>query len=196
MSPEEFQEVALDHALWQRGEGGSRADLAGANLAGADLRGVNVRGADLAGAKLTGAHLSSADLGGANLTGVDLTGADLECAVLIGANLTAATLTGADLSYASLDIADLRHTTLWGTRGNMFEIKSLQFERWPITYTSDRMQIGCMNHSISTWREFSDEEINTMAPDALGWWRKWKEPLLKIIELSPATPTGHEVGAP
>lgn len=42
----DFAQIFADHAAWQRGEGGKRA-----NLSGADLRGANLRGADLSGAQ-------------------------------------------------------------------------------------------------------------------------------------------------
>ena len=77
----------------------------------------------------------------------------------------------------------------------MKEIKFLQLDKWPIAYTADRLQIGCKNHSIEEWRGFGDEAIAEMDDEALDWWRKWKDIILKIIEVSPATPTGHEVGS-
>ena len=121
----------------------------------------------------------------ANLAGADLT----------HANLTHANLAGADLTHANLDDAnlagaDLAHANLLHTIGNMRQIKSVFLETWPITYTSDVLQIGCQNHPISKWWDFADNRIACMDSEALGWWRKWKEPLKQIIELSPAKPTG------
>jgi len=54
------------------GNGGARANLAGANLVRADLA-----GACLAGANLVRAELAGADLAGANLVRAELAGADL-----------------------------------------------------------------------------------------------------------------------
>ena len=56
----------------------TRANLAGAYLAGADLTGANLAGAYLAGADLTGANLTGAYLARAYLTGANLTGANLD----------------------------------------------------------------------------------------------------------------------
>ena len=132
-----------------------------------------------------GANLEDANLRGANLWGANLWGA-----ILRGANLWGAILRGANLRGANLEGANLR-----GVIGNMKEIKFLQLDKWPIAYTADRLQIGCKNHSIEEWRGFGDEAIAEMDDEALDWWRKWKDIILKIIEVSPATPTGHEVGS-
>ena len=126
---------------------------------GADLYDADLRGVNLLGANLRGANLRGADLHGADLYGADLHGADLY---------------GADLHDAS---------------GNMREIKSLQVEVWQVAYTADRLQIGCQNHAIRTWWDFSDNEIANMSGAALAWWCKWKPILQQIIKASPALPT-------
>jgi hypothetical protein len=74
--------ILAEHRKWLRGEGGSRADLSGAELSRADLSGANLSGAELSraylsGANLSGAYLSGADLSGANLSGAYLSGANL-----------------------------------------------------------------------------------------------------------------------
>ena len=154
------------------------ADLSGVNLWGMNLRGANLRCANLEGANLEGANLEGANLWGANLEGANLWGANLE-----GANLRNANLLGAHLLGAHLQ----------GVIGNMKEIKSMQLYGWPIAYTFDRLQIGCKKHSIEEWRGFGDEAIAKMDDEALDWWHKWKNVIFKIIEMSPATPTGYEV---
>ena len=136
------------------------ADLSGANLWCADLRGANLRGANL-----RYANLSGADLRGANLS---------------DANLSGANLSGADLRYADLS----------GAKGNMRHIKSIQIIKYSITYTSEVIQIGCQQHTIKEWANFSDAEIRAMdGKSALEWWSKWKGWLFKTIEMSPAEPT-------
>ena len=89
----DLKKILDEHLLWLNGEGGSRADLRGANL----------RDADLSCANLSCANLSNANLFGANLRGANLRGADLSFANLRGANLRDADLRGADLSCASMD---------------------------------------------------------------------------------------------
>ncbi|TLX52786.1 hypothetical protein DN824_22010, partial [Stutzerimonas nosocomialis] len=80
--------------------------------------------------------------------------------------------------------------SLWGASGNCSEIKAIQCDLWPVTYTAERMQIGCQFHALAEWWAFSDEEIAQMDSRALGWWRVWKPILQNIIEVSPAVPGG------
>jgi uncharacterized protein YjbI with pentapeptide repeats len=141
------------------------------NLSDADLREANLREANL-----READLREADLSYANLRCADLRCADLRCADLRDADLRDADLRDANLNYANLI----------GTIGNSKEIKSLQLDAWLITYTRDVLAIGYQQHTISEWREFTDEEIEKMDSAALEWWRKWKEIIFKIIEMSPA----------
>ena len=90
MDANKLKEILDKHLKWLLGEnGGSWANLFGADLSGADLSGAALFGADL-----SGADLSGADLSGANLSGADLSGANLS-----GANLSGADLSGADLSW-------------------------------------------------------------------------------------------------
>ena len=128
--------------------------------ANADLAGANLAGADLAHAYLAGAKLAGADLAGANLAGANLAGANLAGAYLNG-------ITG---------LND------W--------IKCIQIEDWPISYTSEIMQIGCQRHPLDAWRNFSDAEIRAMdGRKALAFWTKWKEWIFQTIEMAPAKPT-------
>ena len=130
----------------------------------------------------------------ANLLNANLWGADLRNANLWGANLWGADLRGANLRNANLLNANLRGANLRGARGNNQEIKSLHiFNKYNITYTFDRLQIGCENHGISEWWEFDDKRILEMDGDeALKFWRKNKELIKQIIEHSPAVVTGKE----
>ena len=84
-APFDLPKILADHKAWLRDEGGSRANLSGANLFRADLAGANLPAANLA-----GANLPAADLSGANLSGADLSGANLFRANLAGADLARA----------------------------------------------------------------------------------------------------------
>ena len=118
----DLKKILDEHLLWLNGEGGSRADLRGANLSdanlsNADLRGANLsdadlRNADLFGANLRDANLSDADLRGANLSDANLSNADLRGANLSDADLRNADLFGANLRDANLSDADLRGANL------------------------------------------------------------------------------------
>ena len=161
----------------------NNADLRDADLRYADLRYADLGGADLGGANLRDANLRYADLGVADLGGADLRGADLRGADLWGADLWGADLRGANLGGANL----------WGVYGINNYVKCLQVNTYPITYTSDRLQIGCENHGIDKWREFDNQRILEMdGKKALKWWRRNKKWLFKTIEKFPAEPTNQE----
>ena len=100
------------------------------------------------------------------------------------ANLRAANLRGANLTGANLKDANLR-----GANGNLRHIKSIQMEKYYITYTFSIVQIGCERHSIEEWQKFSDETIAKMDNGALEWWTKWKPIIMQIIEMAPCEPT-------
>ena len=166
------------------------ADLRGANLCGADLRGANLSGANLRDADLSGANLRDANLRGANLRGVYLRDVYLRDANLCGVDLRDANLCGANLRDANLRDADLSGANLNGVCGLNDWIKNIQIEDWPISYTSEIMQIGCQRHPLDVWRNFSDAEIRAMdGRKALAFWEKWKSWIFQTIEMAPAQPT-------
>lgn len=108
-------------------------------------------------------------------------------------DLSDSDLRRSNLSDSNLSNSNLRRSNLWDCTGNMSEIKSGQLETYQFAYTADRLQIGCKNHSIDEWKNFSDREILEMdGKKALTFWKKWKDIIFQIIEMSPATPTGHE----
>jgi len=53
---------------------------------------------------------------------------------------------------------------------------------WPITIDRCFLRIGCEKHAIAEWREFSDDEIAEMDEDALEFWHKHKNWILKLGE--------------
>ena len=110
----DLKKILDEHLLWLNGEGGSRADLSGADLSGANLFGADLSGANLFGANLSDADLRGADLRGADLSCANLSGANLRCANLRGADLSGADLRGADLRGADLSCANLRGADLSG----------------------------------------------------------------------------------
>ena len=114
-----------------------------------------------------------ADLRDADLRGADLRDADLRGADLRGADLRDADLRGADLRDADLRDADLRYA-----KNAPLIITGL---RW-VVYISGtgNMRIGCQNHSIKRWDNFSDELINRMDDCALEFWKQHKEMLMGI----------------
>jgi hypothetical protein len=137
------------------------------------LRGKGGKRADLRGANLSEANLSGANLSGANLSGADL----------FGANLSEADLSGADLLC----------------QGNMRELRTMQFDTWPLGYTADTLQIGCQRHPIEKWRKWNTdagrEWIAKMDSTALAWADRNLSLVLAMIDANPATWTGHEAKA-
>lgn len=119
---------------------------------------------------------------GISLNGASLYRASLDRASLEGASLVGASLNGASLVGASLE----------GVTGVNHWIKCIQIDKWPVTYTYDRLQIGCQNHAIEEWRDFDDRRIITMDRHALKWWRKYKGWIFDTIEMCPARATGTE----
>ena len=140
-------------------------------------------------ADLTDAILTDAILTGATLSGANLTGANLTRANLYGADLTRADLTRAILAGANLYGADLTDAILTNLLGNMKHIKTLQTDKYLVSYTTRVLQIGCKKHSIEEWKNFDDETISKMDRGALEWWAKWKPIIMQIIEMSPCEPT-------
>lgn len=131
---------------------------------------------------------NSANLRGANLSYANLSDANLSSANLSGANLRYANLSSANLSSANLSYANLR-----GAVGEKKYIKTLQIEDYPISYTSDVLQIGCKKFPITEWWEFTDGQISEMdGHKAIVFWRKWEDWLRDLIEVRlPAEPTGY-----
>ena len=81
MKQEELGEILRLHELWlAEKDGGTQANLAGADLKGAYLVCANLEGANLTGACLEGANLSGACLEDTDLRGANLSGADLDYA--------------------------------------------------------------------------------------------------------------------
>ncbi len=118
-----------------------------------------------------GANLQCANLDGANLEGANLEGANLRDANLQCANLQCANLWGANLWGANLEGANLE-----GAKNALVIISGL---RWTVHISgTGMMRIGCQNHSVEAWKNFTDEEIKSMDSDALEFWSKYKTMLL------------------
>ncbi len=139
------------------------ADLVDADLVDADLRRANLRDAHLSDADLIGANLSDANLSDADFRRANLSGADLS-----GANLRRANLSGADLVDANLSGANLRECV-----GNSKEIKSMQTDTYRFAWTNATLAIGCQQHPLKDWLEFSDKKKASFAPDGLEYLNKW-----------------------
>ena len=122
-----------------------------------------------------------ADLRGADLRGADLRGADLRGADLYGANLRGADLRGADLRGADLYGANLRGADLYGAK-NAPMIINAGFPWDVIISGTGMMRIGCQNHSVEAWNNFTNEEISAMDSKALEFWKQFGAMLLNCCD--------------
>ena len=142
-----------------------RSNLRWSNLSGSDLRGSNLSGSDLSESNLRGSNLRWSNLSGSDLSGSNLSGSDLRRSDLRG--------------------SDLSNIKLFDTIGNNKEIKTLQLGGYVVNYvqSTNIIQIGCENHTVEEWKNFSDDEISQMDIGALEWWNKWKDFIFHFIDL-------------
>lgn len=183
MKQDQLDEIKKLHRKWVIDEvGGVRANLSGEYLIGANLREANLREADLIGANLKWANLIGANLKLADLIGANLKWADLKWANLRGANLKGADLIGANLKEANLSGANLSGANLRYSIGNGREIRTIQTGVYHVCISEEDMAIGCKQHTIEEWMEFSDDEIYAMDGDvAVEFWKTWKPMLMEIV---------------
>ena len=117
----------------------------------------------------------NADLRDANLRGANLRGANLWGANLVGANLRRANLQDANLQDANLRGANLR-----GAKNAPMIITGLL---WTVYIDgTGMMRIGCQNHSVEDWKNFTDEKISAMDSKALTFWNQYKSMLLSACD--------------
>ena len=127
----------------------------------------------------------------------DMSGADMSGANMRYANMRYADMRYANMRYAKMRYADMSGADMSGTIGNMREIKSAQFDQWPLTWTTTpdgevTLQIGCQRHNLSLWEKSDPRWINAMGPKAAEWWAKYRDVVLALVKASPAIPYGKE----
>ena len=184
---EELNLILELHKKWLNKENdGVRANLIDVSLSFANLSFADLRYATLNSNNLRYANLTCADLTYANLRDANLSYANLTCADLRGADLRGANLRGTDLRGTDLIRANLKDANLTDVIGDKIYIKSLQVDKYNISYTSEMLNIGCESHLIEEWRTFDTRTISKMDKQALEWWTKWKPIIMNIIEISPA----------
>ena len=99
----------------------------------------------------------------------------VETAIAQNANLWDANLVGADLRDA-----DLRGANLRGAKNAPMIITGLL---WTVYIDSTgMMRIGCQNHSVEDWKNFTDEKISAMDSKALTFWNQYKSMLLSACD--------------
>ena len=105
---QELNAILLSHERYLSYRGGSRAQLAHANLDGLILANRKLAEADFSGASLVSASLYGSNLERASFYCADLRECNLQAANLTRADLRGASFKDAKLAYAILDNADLR----------------------------------------------------------------------------------------
>ena len=60
----------------------------------------------------------------------------------------------------------------------------MQLDTYMICFNKHILAIGCRQHTIEKWQNFTDDEISIMDGDALMWWKKWKKFIFEAIKLS------------
>ena len=114
----------------------------------------------------------------------------VETAIAQGANLVDADLVDADLRGVNLRDADLRGANHWGAnlRGaNLRDAKNAPMIITGLLWTvyidgTGMMRIGCQNHSVEDWKNFTDEKISAMDSKALTFWNQYKSMLLSACD--------------
>ena len=99
----------------------------------------------------------------------------VETAIAVGANLRDANLLGANLRDANL-----RDANLEGAKNAPMIIAGLL---WAVYISgTGMMRIGCQNHSVEDWKNFTDEKISAMDSNALTFWNQYKSMLLSACD--------------
>jgi len=108
----------------------------------------------------------------------------VEGATKEGISFYHADMSGADMRGANMSDADMRGANMRYAIGNMIELKTLALEKYVVTFNDSHMAIGCQQHTIEGWFEFTDDRISQMGHGALEWWKKWKDFIFTAIKMT------------
>jgi uncharacterized protein YjbI with pentapeptide repeats len=159
-----------------------QADFSRADFIGADFRRADFSRADFRQANFSRADFRQADFIGANFSDADFRQADFSRANFSDVNFRNADFRNADFRYANFRYANFSDTDFRYIKGNGKEIKHLHL-LWYVASVGNQLAIGCVQHPIEKWENFSDSEINDMHENALEWWKKHKEEVLTWVTL-------------
>ena len=181
-------------------------NLSHANLDDAFLNGALLTEANLYGATLKGADLIYTDVTRTNFIRANLTEAHITRLVLSGSNcsydifdktvIACSSITRCDFSHASLNGTTIYHTIMVANiftganltgmtyNDNSTTIPPLVIDtnEWIVIISDTKMNIGCQSFLIKRWERFNDTAISKLHPDALTFWKQWKEPLLTLAK--------------
>ncbi len=182
----------LDHMLdshrhWLRDSRfGARADFTGRTL-----KNLNITHKDLTGAILKDANIYNCDFSNSNLT--ELMARRVH---FMDSDFTNVTFKNAYLQQAYYTLNKFSNTDLWNVSGDGVYIISLQLGGSNVCYTSEILQINCMQYDIKGIWWMTDDEILAKVAGHSGeeyaemkaWWTKWKYQIYQIVNLNPAKP--------
>ena len=165
MTQEELNNIAIEHATWLK----DTTKGTYASFTSQDFTGLNFDKMDFTRANFVRCLFLRCDMNETNFT----------AATLLNSNFTDARLTNAILTKANLE----------GVIGNTREIKSLQVVRFPITYTSTTVQIGCKQCPIENIDDEFNKIIKSLGGKYSNTWDKYKQYLETLLQISPAVKT-------
>ena len=182
----------LDHTLDQHQHWiannrlGSRADFTGRNL-----KQLDAAERDFTGAIFDGANVFDCDFKGANLTDIVANGAHF-----METDFTDANLRNAHLPKVKFSLCTFHNTDLWDVSGDGVHIISLQLGGKNVCYTSEILQINCMQYDIKDiWWMPEDDLASTVkghseveVAEMMQWWEIWQYQIYQIVNKQPAKP--------
>jgi hypothetical protein len=146
------------------------------------------------------------DLTGAIFTNTNILKCDFTCTILADihaprahfhkTDLTGVSFKNAYLLDAMFTQAIFKKTDLWNVTGDGVHIISLQLGGFNVCYTSDILQVNCMQFDIQKIWWMTEEEVfewvnghEEQEMDIMTkWWAKWKYQIYQIVNLNPAKP--------
>lgn len=177
----QVERVMQIHELWRHGSTapGQRAHFAYADLSGLDLSGIDFSMASFEYANLANVNFTGCNLARNSFRHSDCSGADFSNTELEYSNFMMADLTGINLTNA----------TFCNTIGNGKQIKNFYVAKFLAAYTSERMVIGCMDHSIQWYKDCTLADIQDVynAEDSQHMLDLIKG-ALTMIDLAPCIP--------
>ena len=101
-----------------------------------------------------------------------------------GSDFSRSDFSGSNFIGSDFSGSDFRGSKHQYKIGNMKEWHSMQLDTYMICFNKHILAIGCQQHAIKKWQNFTDDEISKMDGGALPWWSTWKDFIFKAIELS------------
>jgi hypothetical protein len=112
----------------------------------------------------------------------DFSDANFNDANFNGVNFYRANFSGASFNGANFSGANFYRANFDSVIGDSRLIHTIQTNIWHIVIYSNRMQIGCENHTIKRWMSYDYSDISVMNSKALSFWKIWKPIIVEYIK--------------